>query len=139
MKTPGQRIDQVLAEMSVLAEASAAKLGREEGHRHAESTPPPGAFDERADDPPAFAAREMVERLAQTMELELARIRGGNSENPDHRLLFKVRTEDRLDKNRRIFLWFEQGNSDRWIAYVEDIPEKVVRDLRQHGRERWER
>ena len=137
MKTPGQRIDQVLAEMSVLAEASAAKLGREEGHRHAESTPPPGAFDESAEDTAAETARAMVNRLAESMELELARIRGGNSENPDHRLLFKARTEDRYDKNQRVFMWLRQGNSDRWSAYVEDIPEKVVRDLRQHGKERW--
>ena len=127
-RKPGARVDQLLAEMSVLAEASAAKMEHDSGRQHADSSPPPGAFSGQQST--ADEGRALVNRLADVMEVELARVRGGGvpREIKD--------SQHREDKNKRILeVWFPQGKSNRWISYVEDLPEKVVMGLRRLGRE----
>ena len=133
--TAGERLDAIIAQMSVLAEASASTIGSESGHQHAESQPPPGAWSGE----PAMVddTRQLLHRLADVLEVELIRFRGGDSENPDHRLLRAPRGR-REDVNERITkVW--GGKSARFVAYVEDVPEKAVQELRKHGRELWDK
>lgn len=126
----GARLDQVVAEMSVIAEAAAASYG-ESDRVQPDSSPPPGAFSKNGP-PIADETRAMLGRLADALEMEVVRIRGGG--DPAIRRLSGL---DRDTKNQLI-MELKNYKPAGWVAFVFDVDKRIVLDLWKLGRERWE-
>ena len=116
----GNDIDNILAEMSVLASAPASrpldapfiKGGKASGSA-------PRDFGESLHE----EWTEVFVRMAEAAKIALLRAQG-------HRAFRTRGRPSKEDRDKRI-LEFHEGQEARFVAYVEDVPEQSVRKLRR--------
>ena len=120
--TVGRDIDNLLAEMSVLACAPAArpldapfiKGGKASGGS-------PRDFGDNLED----EWREKFERLAEAARIELKRAQGDRA--------YRARGSQSKEERDKRILQFHEGDDARFVAYVENLSEDHIRKVRREN------
>jgi hypothetical protein len=111
----GRRIDLIISRMEMVSEGATGKPL--DALRGGEASI--GEWDD-----PALADdwQTLLERLVESMEIELGRAKGGRQYRPGN-----WRVDQKDERIRTIY----PHRPARFVAWVEDVPELVVRQLRQ--------
>jgi hypothetical protein len=115
----GRRVDLLLAKMELISEGATGKPldALRGGEAMIGEWDSPALADDWA---------SLLERLVESMEIELGRARGGRQYRPGN-----WRVDQKDERIRTIY----PHRPARFVAWVEDVPELVVRRLRQEWKD----
>jgi hypothetical protein len=114
----GKRVNDLLSELSTIAEGPAQSLNGRVSSSSSSSSRPRGQGTPLQEE---WEGR--FERLLELAALDLAKYRRSEG--------YRVRIHDREDKNARIISVLYRGRPSSFVAHAEDCDESHVRKLRQ--------